>query len=256
MPSQVSHPPSPFRGEVGSYKIILIRHGQSTWNLENRFTGWMNTPLTDQGKREAAEAGQSLKDADILPDIVFVSPLKRAQETCRLVLATAGSSDIIPQIEPRLAERYYALLTGMNKDEAAAKYGEDQVKIWRRSYDTAPPAAPIDNIYNPENPNNQLGLDTRDFPFPLPDTESLKDVVNRVRPFYETNLDPNRDKDDTILIVAHGNTIRALIMTMCNLSPEEIQNVEIRTGQIVTMDPKQSGWEWTFFQHDHLTSTP
>lgn len=218
--------------------LILLRHGQSVWNLENRFTGWVDVDLTDQGRNEAQKAGQDLKAAGITPDVVFVSPLKRAKETCRVVLSEL-SSPIVPQESAEMIERFYGGLTGLNKQETADTYGADQVHVWRRSYDQAPPALTKSHDHHPDN--NPL---FQHFPFTLPGTESLKDVVSRVDPFYRNILLPLLNQNKTVLIVAHGNSIRALIKVMGPLSDADIESVEIPTGRPVVMTPKGAGWAW------------
>lgn len=219
--------------------LILLRHGQSVWNLENRFTGWVDVELSDQGKAEATAAGEALKSAGLMPDIVFVSPLKRAKKTGQRVLSALGCS-VTPQESPEMIERFYGALTGLNKEETTVAHGADQVHIWRRSYDQAPPALQDNHDYHPDN--NPL---FQNFPFRLPATESLKDVVDRVGPFYRNILSPLLDQNKTVLIVAHGNSIRALIKLMAGLSDQQIEAVEIPTGRPVILTPQGAHWDYT-----------
>jgi 2,3-bisphosphoglycerate-dependent phosphoglycerate mutase len=218
--------------------LILLRHGQSVWNLENRFTGWVDVDLTDQGKAEAVSAGETLKSAGLMPDVVFVSPLKRAKETGQRVLSALGCS-VTPQESPEMIERFYGALTGLNKEETAEAHGADQVHIWRRSYDQAPPALLENHDHHPAN--NPL---FQNFPFRLPATESLKDVVGRVEPFYRNILSPLLNQNKTVLIVAHGNSIRALIKLMAGLSDPQIESVEIPTGRPVILTPEGQHWQY------------
>lgn len=218
--------------------LILLRHGQSVWNLENRFTGWVDVDLTDQGQAEAQKAGQALKSVGVMPDVVFVSPLKRARETCQRVLSELGCS-VTPQESPEMIERFYGALTGLNKEETAEAHGADQVHTWRRSYDQAPPDLQESHDYHPAN--NPL---FENFPFRLPATESLRDVVDRVDPFYRNILSPLLTQNKTVLIVAHGNSIRALIKLMAGLSDQQIEFVEIPTGRPVMLTPEGQHWNY------------
>ena len=185
--------------------LVLLRHGQSQWNLENRFTGFHDVDLTDNGVQEAKNAGEMLKNAGIAFDKVFTSTLTRANKTTRLALETAGQGDLIETMTAHddLRERDYGDLTGLNKDETREKYGDEQVHIWRRSYDAPPPGG-----------------------------ECLKDVVeNRVRPYYEANIKPLLDDGKNILIGAHGNSLRAMLIILGVETPESINEAEIPTGQ-------------------------
>lgn len=180
-------------------KLILVRHGQSQWNLENRFTGWKNPDLTEKGIEEAHKAGQSLKDEDI--NIAFTSALKRAQHTLDIILKETGKTDIPVTQNQALNERDYGDLSGLNKKELAEKVGAEQVHIWRRSYDVAPPNG-----------------------------ESLKDTKERVLPYFEKHIVPELKQGNNVIIAAHGNSLRALVMELEQLSPEEILKREIATG--------------------------
>ena len=184
--------------------LVLLRHGQSQWNLENRFTGFHDVELTDKGIAEASKAGELIKAAGIKFDQVFTSTLKRANNTARLALKAAGQENLIDNMVAHddLRERDYGDLMGLNKDETRAKYGADQVHIWRRSYDTRPPNG-----------------------------ECLKDVVeNRVRPYYEANIKPMVDEGKDILIAAHGNSLRAMLIILGVETPDTINEAEFGTG--------------------------
>jgi len=188
-----------------SNTLVLLRHGQSQWNLENKFTGFHDVDLSGKGIEEARQAGEQIKQAGITFDQVFTSTLTRANRTAKLALEAAGQSDLIDTMtfHDDLRERDYGDLTGLNKDETRAKYGDEQVHIWRRSYDTRPPGG-----------------------------ECLQDVVeNRVRPYYEANIKPLLDDGKNILIAAHGNSLRAMLIILGVETPDSINNAEIPTGQ-------------------------
>ncbi|WP_278379906.1 2,3-bisphosphoglycerate-dependent phosphoglycerate mutase [Chryseobacterium arthrosphaerae] len=180
-------------------KLFLVRHGQSLWNLENRFTGWQDIDITEVGIEEARKAGIALKKERI--DIAFTSALIRAQHTLNLILEETGNTHIPVVTDKALNERSYGNLEGLNKAETALKYGDEQVHTWRRSYDVVPPGG-----------------------------ESLKDTYNRVIPYFEAQIVPPLRQDKNVLVVAHGNSLRALIMYLEHLSPEEILEREIATG--------------------------
>jgi len=180
-------------------RLILLRHGESQWNLENRFTGWVDVPLSPRGIQEAKDAGEKLRTFKF--DRAFTSVLARANETLRLALEAIGQTGIPVEKDKALNERMYGELQGLNKDETVKKYGEAQVKIWRRSYDVRP-----------------LG------------GESLKDTAERVLPYYEGTIKPHLLKGDTILIAAHGNSLRALVMELEQLSREQVLELNIPTG--------------------------
>ncbi|NIF05225.1 2,3-bisphosphoglycerate-dependent phosphoglycerate mutase [Chryseobacterium sp. Tr-659] len=184
-------------------KLFLVRHGQSLWNLENRFTGWKDIDITETGIEEAKKAGIALKGQKI--DIAFTSALIRAQHTLSIILKEIGNPNIPVVMDKALNERSYGNLEGLNKAETALKYGDEQVHIWRRSYDVVPPGG-----------------------------ESLKDTYNRVIPYFETEIKPLLKHGENVLIVAHGNSLRALIMYLEHLSPEEILEREIATGVPLT----------------------
>jgi len=180
-------------------RLILLRHGESQWNLENRFTGWVDVPLSPRGIQEAQQAGDKLRGFTF--DRAFTSVLSRANETLRLALETIGQTQIPIEKDKALNERMYGDLQGLDKAETAQKYGDAQVKIWRRSYDVPPPGG-----------------------------ESLKDTADRVLPYYENKIKPYLAKGETILIAAHGNSLRALVMQLEQLSKEEVLELNIPTG--------------------------
>ena len=188
-------------------KLILLRHGQSQWNLENRFTGWKNVPLTEKGEAEAKKAGELIKKHNISIDRVFSSVLERANITAEIAIKKAElnnlleNNKIIMTCSEKLNERDYGDLVGLNKQETADKFGKDQVHIWRRSYDTPPPNG-----------------------------ESLKDVVERVSPYFKENIKPLINNGENILIAAHGNSLRAMMIELGMYKPEEISNIELPTG--------------------------
>ena len=188
-------------------KLILLRHGQSQWNLENRFTGWKNVPLTEKGEAEAKKTGELIRKHNISIDRVFSSVLERANRTAEIAIKKAElnnlleNNKIIMTCSEKLNERDYGDLVGLNKQETADKFGKDQVHIWRRSYDTPPPNG-----------------------------ESLKDVVERVAPYFKENIKPLLDKGENILIVAHGNSLRAMMIELGMYKSEEISNIELPTG--------------------------
>ena len=204
-------------------RLILLRHGQSQWNLENRFTGWVDVDLTAEGEAQARRGGELIAQAGFKPAVMFTSVLTRAKRTGALALESAGLKDI-PVIEDwRLNERHYGGLTGLNKTETAAKHGEDQVKIWRRSYDTPPP---------PLAPGGEFDFskDRRYSGAVLPDTESLKTTLERVEPYWNAEIAPHLSAGETLLIAAHGNSLRAIVKLLYGLSAEDIMAVEIPTG--------------------------
>lgn len=219
-------------------RIILLRHGQSQWNLENRFTGWTDVDLTEKGREEAKEAGKKLLEANILPEYYFTSFLKRAIHTLEIA-ADAMDRAWVPVIKDwHLNERHYGALQGLNKAETAAQYGDEQVHIWRRSYDVQPPALTLDDTRYPGNEDKYAPLSYDELPL----TESLKDTIERVNPCWEELIAPKLRLYDTVLIAAHGNSLRALAMMLQHLSPEEIVSVEIPTGS-----------PWVFELDDHFS---
>jgi 2,3-bisphosphoglycerate-dependent phosphoglycerate mutase len=208
------------------YKLVLLRHGQSTWNLENRFTGWTDVGLTPQGEAEAHEAGRLLSAEGYTFDVAFTSVLKRAIKTLWIVLEEMGLEWIPVYNSWRLNERHYGALQGLNKAEMAAKYGEEQVKLWRRSYDVPPPALDWDDPRHPRFDRRYAALK----PEELPACESLKDTLQRVLPYWHATLAPTIRSGQRVLISAHGNSLRALVKHLDNLSDQEIVELNIPTG--------------------------
>lgn len=209
--------------------LILLRHGQSQWNLENRFTGWWDVLVTEKGAAEARAAGELLKAKAMLPDVAFTSVQTRAIQTLHLALEAAGRL-WIPEIKDwRLNERHYGGLTGLDKAETAAKHGEEQVKIWRRSFDIPPPPLAPGSVYN-------LAADPRYAGIAIPATESLKDTIARVLPYYEAAIVPELRAGKTVLVAAHGNSLRALVKHLSGISDADITGLEIPTGQPIVYD--------------------
>jgi len=212
--------------ESKTYKIVFLRHGESTWNKENKFTGWTDVPLSEEGIKEATLAGQRLKEKGYNFDVVFTSVLERAIVTFNIV-ADVLKCHHIPVVKSwRLNERHYGALQGLNKSETAAKYGEEQVKIWRRSYDLLPPSL---ESTDPRFPGNEekYGLIPKDY---LPSAESLKDTMNRVLPFWYDQVCPAILSGKRVLISAHGNSLRAIIKHLDNISEKDILELNIPTG--------------------------
>ena len=207
-------------------KLTVIRHGESAWNLENRFTGWTDVDLSEKGVSEAKEAGRLLKAEGYDFDICFTSYLKRAIHTLNLVLDGMDRAWLPVEKTWKLNERHYGALQGLNKSDTAAKYGEDQVKIWRRSFDIQPPALEASDERNPALQEQYRGVDKADLPL----TESLKDTIARVVPYYESQILPRVLAGEKVLIAAHGNSLRALVKYFENISEEEIIGVHIPTG--------------------------
>ncbi len=208
------------------YKLVLLRHGQSTWNLENRFTGWTDVGLSEQGYAEAHAAGKLLKDDGFVFDIAYTSVLRRAIQTLWITLEEMGL-EWIPVINAwQLNERHYGALQGLNKAETAQKFGEAQVKVWRRSYDVPPPALDINDERHPRFDPRYASL-TAD---QLPATESLKITLERVLPYWHSTLAPMIKSGKRVLISAHGNSLRAMVKYFDNISDAEIPELNIPTG--------------------------
>jgi len=184
--------------------LILVRHGQSDWNLKNLFTGWRNPDLTEKGQGEARATGQKLKAAGLLPEVYFTSALRRAQHTLDLILEELGVTDVVITRNKALNERDYGDLSGLNKDDARKKWGEEQVHIWRRSFDVPPPGG-----------------------------ESLKDTAARTLPYFDAEILPQLKAGKTVLIAAHGNSLRSIVMAIEKLTPEQILERELGTGEPV-----------------------
>lgn len=188
-------------------RLVLVRHGESVWNKENRFTGWVDVDLTEYGREQARQAGEVIKNSHIHFDQAFSSVLKRANETLRIILEVIGQTDLPLTRDQALNERHYGDLQGLNKAETAAKFGDEQVFIWRRSYDVAPPNG-----------------------------ESLKDTAARTLPYYEAAIVPLLQQGKNIIIAAHGNSLRSIVMRLDQLSPEQITKLEIPTGGAIFYD--------------------
>lgn len=208
------------------YKIVLLRHGESTWNKENRFTGWTDVDLTEKGVEEAKAAGKLMQDAGFKFDIAFSSVLKRAMRTLWLALDEMDRLWIPVQRSWRLNERHYGGLQGLNKTDMAAKFGEDQILQWRRSYDVPPPALDFNDERHPRFDARYAGLALS----ALPATECLKDTVARAIPFWEDVIAPAIHTGKSIIIAAHGNSIRALVKYLDNISDQDIVGLNIPTG--------------------------
>jgi 2,3-bisphosphoglycerate-dependent phosphoglycerate mutase len=208
------------------YRVVLIRHGESTWNRENRFTGWTDVDLTEQGKAEAKLAGEVLKAEDFVFDLAFTSVLKRAIRTLWIVLDELDLMWIPVEHSWRLNERYYGALQGLNKAETAANYGDAQVKTWRRSYDTPPPAIETNDPRYPGHDPRYRNLPESD----LPRTECLKDTVARMLPYWHQAIAPAIVAGKRVIVAAHGNSLRALVKHLDHISDEEILELNIPTG--------------------------
>ena len=211
-------------------KLIMLRHGESLWNKENRFTGWTDVVLSPKGEEEARNAGKILKKNNIKIDIAYTSVLKRANQTLFLTLENNDNLKIPVIRDYRLNERHYGALQGLNKEETANKYGEEQVKLWRRSYEVLPPLLSEDDKRNPKFDELYKGIDN------LPLGESLKLCLERVVPYYEAVIKTSFVNNDVILIAAHGNSLRSLAKYIENISDEDILNLEIKTGVLTVYE--------------------
>lgn len=210
-------------------KLILIRHGQSQWNLENRFTGWWDVEVTEKGVAEAKAAGQLMNAKGITPDTGFTSVQSRAIKTLNLALEEMGRLWVPVTKNWQLNERHYGGLTGLDKAETAAKHGDAQVKIWRRSFDIPPPPLEAGSPYD-------LSADPRYAGISIPNAESLKDTIDRVLPYWEKAIVPELKAGKTVLISAHGNSLRALVKHLSGISDNDITGLEIPTGQPIVYD--------------------
>jgi 2,3-bisphosphoglycerate-dependent phosphoglycerate mutase len=208
------------------YKLVLLRHGESTWNRENRFTGWTDVDLSEKGREEAAEAGRLLKEGGYVFDQAYVSVLKRAIRTLWLTLDALDQMWLPVEKNWRLNERHYGALQGLNKAETAAQHGEAQIKIWRRSYDTPPPPLTLDDERHPSRDPRYAGLAPSDLPL----TESLKDTVARFLPYWHGTIAPTIKTGRRVLVAAHGNSLRALVKYLDNMSEADIVELNIPTG--------------------------
>ncbi len=208
------------------HKVVLLRHGQSTWNLENRFTGWTDVDLSEQGLQEAHAAGQLLKKEGYIFDIAYTSVLKRAIRTLWITLDELDQMWIPVYRSWRLNERHYGALQGLDKAETAARHSAEQVKIWRRSYDVPPPQLTKDDPRYPGNDARYAGLKAKELPL----TECLKDTVERFLPYWHETIAPAIKEGKRVIIAAHGNSLRALVKYLDNISEEEIVELNIPTG--------------------------
>lgn len=208
------------------YKLVLIRHGESVWNQENRFTGWQDVDLSEKGRAEAQKGGKALKDQGFTFDVAYTSVLKRAIKTLNFVLDELDQVWLPVHKDWRLNERHYGALQGLNKAETAARHGEEQVKIWRRSYDVPPPPMDMNDPRHPTHDPRYAGVS----PELLPSNESLKDTVTRFLPLWKETIAPTIQAGKKVLIVAHGNSLRALMQHLENMTPEEIMGVNMPTG--------------------------
>jgi 2,3-bisphosphoglycerate-dependent phosphoglycerate mutase len=210
-------------------QLVLIRHGQSAWNLENRFTGWWDVDVTDKGAAEARAAGQLMREKGLDFDQCFTSVQTRAIKTLHLALEEMGRLWLPVEKDWRLNERHYGGLTGLDKAETAAKHGDAQVKIWRRSFDVPPPPLEAGSPYD-------LSQDRRYAGIAIPATESLKDTISRVLPYWEARIAPALKAGQRVLISAHGNSLRALVKHLSNIPDAEITELEIPTGAPIVYD--------------------
>ena len=210
-------------------QLVLIRHGQSQWNLENRFTGWWDVDVTEKGAAEARAAGRLMRDKGLDFDQCFTSLQTRAIKTLNLALEEMGRLWLPVEKDWRLNERHYGGLTGLNKAETAAKHGDDQVKIWRRSFDVPPPPLEPGSAFD-------LSQDRRYAGIAVPATESLKDTIARVLPYWDSRIAPQLAAGRRVLISAHGNSLRALVKHLSGIPDDEITGLEIPTGQPIVYD--------------------
>ncbi len=209
--------------------LILVRHGQSQWNLENRFTGWWDVDLTAQGEAEATRAGKLFAEKGLLPTCAFTSLQTRAIRTLHLALEACGRLWIPESKDWRLNERHYGGLTGLDKAETAAKHGDEQVKVWRRSFDVPPPPMDVGGPYD-------LTTDPRYAGIAIPATESLKLTIERVLPYWDSAILPALAAGETVLVAAHGNSLRALVKHLSGISDADITGLEIPTGEPIVYD--------------------
>ena len=208
------------------YKLILLRHGESQWNALNLFTGWVDVDLSEKGVLEAKRGGELLKEKNLTPNSLHTSVLNRAIKTSELALESAGIKEIPTKRSWRLNERHYGALQGLNKKDTLEKYGEEQFMLWRRSYDVPPPPIDPNDKYAQNNDPKYKDMQKSDIPL----TECLKDVVKRVIPYWKESIVPELESGKTVLVVAHGNSLRALIKYLENISDENIAKLNLPTG--------------------------
>lgn len=213
-------------------KLVLVRHGQSQWNLENRFTGWVDVDLTAAGVREAKKAGKLLDKADVKFDVAFTSYQKRAIKTLWLTLEALDQMSIPVTKDWRLNERHYGGLTGLNKQETRDKHGDEQVHIWRRSFDVPPPQIDKDNEFHPVHDPKYVGIDVAE----LPTGESLKITTERVLPYFESQIVPFIRANSNIIVSAHGNSLRALMKRLFHVADNDIPGFEFPTGNPLLLE--------------------
>ena len=231
--------------------LILLRHGQSQWNLENRFTGWVDVDLTPEGEAQAARGGELIKEAGVKIDRAYTSVLTRAIRTGSIALAKAGQA-FVPLIKDwRLNERHYGALTGLDKAETAAKHGEDQVKIWRRAYDIPPPEMAPGGEFDFSKDRRYAGID-------LPTTESLKTTLDRVLPYWEAEIAPKLKAGETVLVAAHGNSLRAIVKHLFEVSDADIVDVEMPTGNplLIELDANLTPTSARYLDATRATAIP
>ena len=212
-----------------AYTLILLRHGHSEWNAKNLFTGWVDVDLNDQGREEAVRGGRLLKDKGVLPDVVHTSVLRRAITTANLALDAADRHWIPVRRDWRLNERHYGALQGLDKATTRAKYGDEQFMLWRRSFDTPPPPIDLDNEWAQTGDPRYAGVE-------IPRTECLKDVIARMMPYWESAICPDLASGKTVLVTAHGNSLRALVKHLDGISDAAIAELNIPTGQPLVYD--------------------
>ena len=217
-------------------KLVLLRHGQSIWNLENLFTGWVDVDLSEQGRVEATEAGRLLREEGIAFDLAFTSVLKRAIRTLWIALDQMDMMWLPVERSWRLNERHYGALQGLDKAETVARHGADQVKVWRRSYDIPPPPLSRDDPQHPRFDRRYAGVPAAE----LPDSESLKDTLARVMPFWNARIAPELAAGRNVLVTAHGNSLRALVKMLDRMSDETIVELNIPTGVPLVYDVDES----------------
>jgi 2,3-bisphosphoglycerate-dependent phosphoglycerate mutase len=224
--------------------LILLRHGQSTWNLENLFTGWHDVPLSERGVAEAIDAGRLIKEAGLAPEVVHTSVLVRAIETAELTLGELELTWIPVRRSWRLNERHYGALQGLNKSQTAERYGADQVRVWRRSYDVRPPDLDRSDERHPSHDRRYASLP----PEVLPSAECLKDVVERMLPYWYDSIVPDLLRYSCVLVSAHGNSLRALVKHLDGLSEQQVVELDIPTGvpRVYELGPdfKPSSWRY------------
>ena len=231
--------------------LILLRHGQSRWNLEDRFTGWVDVDLTPEGEAQATKGGELIKAAGLQIDRAFTSVLTRAIRTSWLALTAAGQV-FVPEVKDwRLNERHYGGLTGLNKAQTAAQHGVDQVKVWRRSYDVPPPPLPPGGEFDFSKDRRYAGAT-------LPDTESLKTTLERVAPYWDAEIAPKLAAGETLLVAAHGNSLRAIVKLLYALSTEAIIDVEIPTGNplLIELDTALKPTSARYLDEGRATALP